>query len=598
MGQIDSIYNAGSSPVIQFSELDFDGSLITSNAATITITGNMLIKLVDAAAMSESVACPGVMYYAWTTPASGVYTAVATFTSGVQAVLVFQVGTGEAALESTNLAIKAKTDILVNSDLTYLDAAVSSRLAAADYTSPPDISGLAVETTVQAIKLLTDKLAAMIENTGVHDRFKETALETVSVDLTGVATSTEIAALHDFNPALETVTVYNTNDCKADLTQVLSDLTSILSRLTSNRAGYLDNLNNPGLFKADVSSLATSIQIAALNNLTAQQVWEYVTRTLTSAQSGTTPEQVWAYATRTLTDPNSYKADVSALALQTTALAVKAKTDNLPSDPASQSGEFDIGSVKGTSVSGIADFRAVISGLATSAEIAALNDLALSDIVDGILNELLSVHTDEGTVGANLGRIDVATSTRLSSVNTLAQEATTLAIKVLTDRLSAMLETVGYDRFKAEALEEAPANDVDMTGATVVIDEAVLHNAFDTYVPNPIEGASPPIIAPGTTDSIRIYMHCYDTDSNTPLENVTAYVQLLNRPTVYNTKGHNVRQFEGVYSAGVWYADVPPDSKLRVVIEELGVDRTGFVGSTGGITIRADQLLLELPEVI
>ena len=43
--------------------------------------------------------------------------------------------------------------------------------------------------------------------------------------------------------------------------------------------------------------------VGALNDLTAQQVWEY--------------------ATRTLTDPNSYKADISALALEATLTAIK-----------------------------------------------------------------------------------------------------------------------------------------------------------------------------------------------------------------------------------------------------------------------------------
>ena len=46
-------------------------------------------------------------------------------------------------------------------------------------------------------------------------------------------------------------------------------------------------------------------------------IWSYTTRTL-SASLDPTLAQIWAYATRTLTDPNSYKADVSALALETT----------------------------------------------------------------------------------------------------------------------------------------------------------------------------------------------------------------------------------------------------------------------------------------
>ncbi len=90
----------------------------------------------------------------------------------------------------------------------------------------------------------------------------------------------------------------------------------------------------------------------------AAAVWGYVSRTLTSF--GTLTADIWGYVSRSLTDktdfqlitdhpvnvtkvsgvsvsgPDDFKADVSALALQSTLQAVKAKTDNLPSDPASQ----------------------------------------------------------------------------------------------------------------------------------------------------------------------------------------------------------------------------------------------------------------------
>ena len=59
----------------------------------------------------------------------------------------------------------------------------------------------------------------------------------------------------------------------------------------------------------DIFTVYTSVErtvdevdtaVGALNDLSAQQVWEYVTRTLT-AGGGATAQQVWEYATRTLT---------------------------------------------------------------------------------------------------------------------------------------------------------------------------------------------------------------------------------------------------------------------------------------------------------
>lgn len=58
------------------------------------------------------------------------------------------------------------------------------------------------------------------------------------------------------------------------------------------------------------------------------------------SRKGATPAEVWAYATRALSTPGDYQADVSALALESggNLATVKGKTDNLPADPASESG--------------------------------------------------------------------------------------------------------------------------------------------------------------------------------------------------------------------------------------------------------------------
>lgn len=51
--------------------------------------------------------------------------------------------------------------------------------------------------------------------------------------------------------------------------------------------GIATTLATPANFMADVSALATSAEITALNDLSAQQVWEYTTRTLTAIPTGT-----------------------------------------------------------------------------------------------------------------------------------------------------------------------------------------------------------------------------------------------------------------------------------------------------------------------
>lgn len=100
----------------------------------------------------------------------------------------------------------------------------------------------------------------------------------------------------------------------------------------------------------DISSLATASSVSALQTSvnaipttaapTAQNIWEYTTRTLTSGggSGGATAQEVWEYATRTLTaSPTDISGLATASALSSVASnvsAVKAKTDNLPASPA------------------------------------------------------------------------------------------------------------------------------------------------------------------------------------------------------------------------------------------------------------------------
>ena len=144
-----------------------------------------------------------------------------------------------------------------------LDIAVSSRLAEADYVQADNVS-------IAAIKAKTDTL--------------------VNTDLTGIALSTEIAALNDFNPAIDTVasvtlvatTTTNTDMRGTDNANTVSpdnaSITAILAdtnELQSNQGNFATatGFTTP----TDVTdSEAIIVAATASGALTAQDVWDYL----------------------------------------------------------------------------------------------------------------------------------------------------------------------------------------------------------------------------------------------------------------------------------------------------------------------------------
>jgi len=80
------------------------------------------------------------------------------------------------------------------------------------------------------------------------------------------------------------------------------------------------DLDNPNQYKADVSNL--DVAVSTRSSHTAADVWTVATRTLTSF--GTLIADMWSYVTRTLTAGTK----------DTEIDAIKAKTDNLPANPA------------------------------------------------------------------------------------------------------------------------------------------------------------------------------------------------------------------------------------------------------------------------
>ena len=152
------------------------------------------------------------------------------------------------------------------------------------------------------------------------------------------------------------ITVGNPNDCKADLS-------TLESRLSAARAGYLDKLNVSGTLAH--SDAAAMYKATGFSTLTAQQVWEYVTRELTSAGAGgATAQEVWEYATRSLTDKAGFTLHADYDAAKTAAPSVN---------------EIQLGLATVTDVATV-NYRV----LEVLAALAALNDLDLESVQDAV----------------------------------------------------------------------------------------------------------------------------------------------------------------------------------------------------------------------
>jgi hypothetical protein len=104
----------------------------------------------------------------------------------------------------------------------------------------------------------------------------------------------------------------------------------------------LANADRYKVMQITVNDAALDAAITSRSTLTAQQVWEYATRTLSSF--GTLVSDIWANSTRTLSSFGTLIADLWASATRTLTAgtrdsqidAIKAKTDNLPASPANE----------------------------------------------------------------------------------------------------------------------------------------------------------------------------------------------------------------------------------------------------------------------
>jgi len=215
------------------------------------------------------------------------------------------------------------------------------------------------------------------------------------------------------------------------LAAILTDTGTTLDGKLNTIAGYLDTE-----IAAILEDTGTTIPglINALNDLSAQDVWEYVTRTLTSAGSGgATAKEVWEYATRTLTANTNLNipsaADIAdavwdeAIADHTAGTTFGGKNQRVvPSET-------------------LNDYKADVSGLATSAALA---------IVDGNVDSILE---DTNELQTNQGNWLTATGFSTHS----AEDVWSVATRSLTDKAGF---TISGTKTTLDALNDISSGDV------------------------------------------------------------------------------------------------------------------------------------------
>ena len=99
-------------------------------------------------------------------------------------------------------------------------------------------------------------------------------------------------------------------------------------------------------------------------------------------------------------------------------------------------------------------------------------------------------------------------------------------------------------------------------------------------------------VAPWSTSVVRIYKDCRKKD-DTVLTSATPKCEILEY-TSRDGKAYDVREEIMSFDSTLGRAEifVPPHAWVRVVIPEIDMDNTGYVGE-GGTNIEADNLYAE-----
>jgi hypothetical protein len=363
--------------------------------------------------------------------------------------------------------------------------------------------------------------------------------------------------------------------------------------------------NQGNWLTADVSALATSAEITALNDISAEDVWTYVTRELTSAGAGgATAQEVWEYAARSLTT----NADIA-----------DAVWDEL------LSGHTDTGSA-GKIVSDISSAVTVIDGLidsiktvtdkldamtantgtydrflATALELAPNADTTAAQIwsyATRTLTDPDSYKADLTTVLANLttllSRLSSVRATYLDYLDDIYADAAELNdTKLTTERAGNIdnLDVAVSTRSDFDNETELVIANIDTSDLEIDISTEVIQNAMRTYPDSLPAGENPAfVMPPENTSYVKIYALCYNKESSTPMTDCTGTLELL-LPTEEDNKFHDAETEAGTYAddTGELYWHVPPYAKVKVIIPALKINTTGYTGA-GAELIRVDNL--------
>jgi hypothetical protein len=177
----------------------------------------------------------------------------------------------------TNLAtVDGIIDNIHDTDLPAVKSDTAAILSDTNELQTDLVNGGRLDLLIDAIKAKTDNLPASpaavgsaMTLTADYDAAKTAAQAGDKMDIVDTPNATAVTAIQDglstFDPAADTVTVGTNND----------------------KTGYT------------LSTAGVSAVQSGLSTLTAQQVWEYATRTLSSF--GTLASEIWGNATRTLT---------------------------------------------------------------------------------------------------------------------------------------------------------------------------------------------------------------------------------------------------------------------------------------------------------
>lgn len=296
--------------------------------SSIRKSDDQIVKVVDAQAMAPVSATdhPGVYYYSYANFDTDLYVYIVNCTSQDSANVDVDSIPGdvsflESSIQASVNAIPTNPLLTNDARLNNLDAAISSRATQTSVNDIPTasensaatwgavsrvVTGIPKEAEIDAIKAKTDNLPA--------DPASETNVDQVVTDVWSENLSTYVVdqagkKLHTLQGAPSA----NIADYRADVSALALEASA---QAIKNKT---DNLPADPASETNVDALLS-------------EIWS---EDLSGYGAGTAGNKVHNFIASPSANLDDYKADISALALEASLQLIKAKTDNLPVDPAS-----------------------------------------------------------------------------------------------------------------------------------------------------------------------------------------------------------------------------------------------------------------------